>query len=285
MNKSISLAYHTITWRDDIVAALRDISHAGFQGFEAFSFPPKPDDTWYGYVDRLAQACAEQPETYLETENYRTPMELAGLAAKQGLRLSSMYCSGRFIDPDLVEHEIRASLSAARFVKSAGCGHLILGGGLNTDGVYTRNDYDRFFHALHEIGSQCREIGIRACYHPHSGTMVETGEQVDLFCRETDPALIALTPDVAHLTRGGADPVETIYRYADRIKYIHLKDIRDGEFVELGEGTIDLQGVMKAIDEIGYSGWLVVELDDTTRTPLESAQISHRFLEDHLSEK
>ena len=283
MNRTISLAYHTITWRGDIITALQDISHAGFQGFETFSFPPKPDDTWYGYVDRLVRAYSEQPETYLETENYRTPMDLAGLAAKQNLRLSSMYCSGRFIDPNLAEHEIRACLSAARFVKDAGCGHLILGGGLNTDGIYTKIDYDRFFHSLHEIGRQCREIGIMACYHPHSGTMVETGEQVDLFCRETDPDLIALTPDVAHLTRGGADSVATIYKYADRIRYIHLKDIRNDEFVELGEGTIDLRGVLKAIEEIEYSGWLVVELDDTTRTPLESAQISRRFLEDHLS--
>ena len=193
-----------------------------------------------------------------------------------------MYCSGRFIDPELIAHEIRATLSAARFVKTAGCEHLILGGGLNADGVYSAGDYDRFFSTLHEIGRQCREMGIVACYHPHSGTMVETGEQLDLFCRETDPELIALTPDVAHLVRGGADPVATIYRYADRIEYLHLKDIRDDEFVELGEGTIDLKGVIHAIDEIGYTGWVVVELDDTTRSPLESAMISRRFLEDHL---
>jgi inosose dehydratase len=32
-------------------------------------------------------------------------------------------------------------------------------------------------------------------------------------------------------------------------------------FCVLGEGDIDLEGVLATIDEIGYSGWLVVEQD------------------------
>ena len=112
--------------------------------------------------------------------------------------------------------------------------------------------------------------------------MVETADHLALFCRETDPELIALAPDVAHLVRGGADPVAEIHRYAERIRYMHLKDIRDDEFVELGEGTIDLRGVMDALTEIGYTGWAVIELDDTTRTPLDSALLSRRYLEEQL---
>ena len=60
--------------------------------------------------------------------------------------------------------------------------------------------------------------------------MVETEAQLERFCAETDPGLIALAPDVAHLVRGGA----------------------------------------------------VVELDDTTHTPRESAAISCRYLHEWL---
>ncbi|MBI4551072.1 MAG: TIM barrel protein [Candidatus Latescibacteria bacterium] len=279
---SLSLAYQTITWRDDLPAALLDIAAAGFRAFETFSFPPRAADTWQGYVDRLARAYAERPETYLETAWYRTPDGLATLAGRYGLVLSSMYCSGRFIDPALVDHELAAILTAARFVRAAGCRYLILGGGMNERGVYADSDYRRLVEMLHAIGRGCREIGLIACYHPHSGTMVETAAQLARFCDETDPSLIALAPDVAHLVRARADPAATLRRYADRVRYLHLKDIRDNEFVELGEGLIDLPAVVAALRDIGYTGWVVVELDDTTRTPLESAIISRRCLEERL---
>ena len=193
-----------------------------------------------------------------------------------------MYCSGQFIDPGLVDAEIKSILAAARFVHAAGGRHLVIGGGMNSQGHYGDDDYARLVEALHVVGRGCREIGVTACYHPHSGTMVETADQLERFCAETDPELIALAPDVAHLVRGGADPVSTLRRYAERVQYVHLKDIGDGEFVELGEGTVDLAGVVATLRDIGYSGWAVVELDDTTRTPLESAAISYRYLRDCL---
>ena len=193
-----------------------------------------------------------------------------------------MYCSGRFIDPALVESEMQAILAAARFARNAGGEYLVLGGGMNQTGVYAGPDYGRLAAALHAIGRGCREMGLTACYPPHLGTMVENAAQLELFCNETDPDLIGLAPDLAHLVRGGADPVETIRRWADRIVYIHLKDVRDNEFVELEQGDIDWPAVAETLREIGYRGWAVVELDDTSRTPLESAAISRRYLEELL---
>ena len=278
----ISLAYHTITWRDDIPKALEDIASAGFRAFETFSFPPLTGDTWQGYVDRLTRAYRERPETYLETRSYRTPDELMTLARRYGLRLIAMYCSGRFIDPALAEIEIRAILAAARFVAAAGGDYLVLGGGMNDRGVYADRDYGCLAETLHAIGHGCRALGLQACYHPHSGTLVETPEQLERFCAATDPDLIALALDVAHLARGRADPVTALRRWAARIRYIHLKDIRDDAFVELGQGEVDLPGAVAVLREIGYRGWAVVELDDSQRTPAQSAAISHRYLEEDL---
>ena len=53
-------------------------------------------------------------------------------------------------------------------------------------------------------------------------------------------------------------------------------------FVELGRGKVDLPGVFKALADIQFSGWVVVELDrvpDDARTPKESAEISKKYLE------
>ena len=129
-----------------------------------------------------------------------------------------MYCSGQFIDPELVGAKFAAIVAAVRFVRSARCSHLVLGGGMDSRGQYVDDDYGRLVDTLHAIGRGCREIGVTACYHPHSGTMVETADQLDRFCADTDPELLALASDVAHLVRGGADPVSTLRRFADHIQ-------------------------------------------------------------------
>jgi inosose dehydratase len=279
----IDIAYQTITWRDNVRAALSDIAKAGFKAFETFSFPPIESDTWPGYVARLTHAYRNHKQTYLETDAYKSPRDLLQLMEEYNLKMASMYCSGLFIDSELVDHEQEAIINAMFFIQEIGCRHLILGGGMNLDGVYTARDYDRFYETLHAIGKQCKDEGILACYHPHSGTMVETGDQLDSFCRETDASLISLAPDIAHLVRGKVDPIETIYKYAERIAYIHLKDIKGNEFYELGLGEIDLPAVIQALRDIDYTGWAVIELDDTTHTPLESAIISRRYIREELS--
>ena len=47
---------------------------------------------------------------------------------------------------------------------------------------------------------------------------------------------------------------------------LHIKDFKidrekknDGDFVPIGKGSIDWRSVRKAIDEIGYSGWVTIE--------------------------
>ena len=55
------------------------------------------------------------------------------------------------------------------------------------------------------------------------------------------------------------------------------------EFVELGQGTVDLRGVFAALRDVKYRGWAVVELDDVpdhARTPKDAAAISKRYLQD-----
>ena len=84
-------------------------------------------------------------------------------------------------------------------------------------------------------------------------------------------------PDTAHLTIVGDDPVEAIQTCSDRLAAVHLKDWtpeygRSAHryargFVELGEGTIDLDRILMALNGIDYEGWLIVEQDSTKGDP------------------
>jgi inosose dehydratase len=59
--------------------------------------------------------------------------------------------------------------------------------------------------------------------------------------------------------------------------------IRERLFTELGRGVLDLDGVVRALDEIGYAGWLMVEQDSSWLPPAEAAEVGGRALHEALA--
>ena len=129
------------------------------------------------------------------------------------------------------------------------------------------------------------ERGIILVVHPHVGTRdapgaVETREQL-LHYLDERPGFFAC-PDTGHLALCGSDPVQTIRDLGSRCRYIHLKDLpasrvgnrfAPGEkFCELGTGALDLPGVIRALEEIRYEGWIMVERDSRETDYIQSAK-------------
>ena len=129
--------------------------------------------------------------------------------------------------------------------------------------------------------AKIREIaakhGLATVLHPHVGTHVEREAEVDRFLADSD---LQLCLDTGHLLIGGTDPVELARRYPDRIGHVHLKDVRDeiaakvrsgelsytdaveqGIYVPLGDGDVDVEALVKLVQEAGYAGWFVLEQD------------------------
>ncbi len=164
--------------------------------------------------------------------------------------------------------------------------------------VLTDAGWQRLADLLHDLGRATRDAGRRMAFHPHAGTFVETPEEVERLTALTDPELVPLCLDVGHFTVGGGDPVQALRTYGERVTHVHLKDVsaevlgglRDGSvagfddairarlFTELGAGVLDLDGVLDALIERGYDGWLMVEQDSCWGPPSESAAIGRRVL-------
>jgi inosose dehydratase len=149
---------------------------------------------------------------------------------------------------------------------------------------------------LNRIGEWLAGRGMRAVFHPHVGTYVETRSEIDRLCEVTDPALVGLCPDTGHLAYAGVNPEDIFADYADRIGYVHLKDL-DGEklararkervgfvravemglFVELGTGMVVMPRIIDPLKRAGYQGWVIVE-QDAPRDPLGAAMKNRAFL-------
>lgn len=152
---------------------------------------------------------------------------------------------------------------------------------------------------LESLAREARSLGHRLGFHGHAGTYVETPEEHERLAYETDPELVGLCLDTGHFTVGGGDPVAALRWYGERVIHVHLKDVafeplerlRDGTltdfldairariFTELGNGVLDVAGVIDALASRDYAGWLMVEQDTTWHPPSESTAIGRRVLE------
>ena len=66
--------------------------------------------------------------------------------------------------------------------------------------------------------------------------------------------------DPANLVVAGLDPAAEAFALGPLIRRVHLKDTRErrGD-CHLGEGRVDFAACARALDAIGYDGWLVLE--------------------------
>jgi inosose dehydratase len=189
-----------------------------------------------------------------------------------------VYSGANFIFPDILDEELWRIERAAEAAAVLGAEHLVVGGGARRSGGTASSDYDRLGAALNDVVDIAARHGLVASYHPHLTTCVETREEVGRAFEATE---IRFCPDTAHLALGGSDNPELIRTYADRIEYFHLKDFTSDPtgFVPLGAGELDIAGVVSALEDVGYDGWIMVEADGFAGDVLEAAKTSLRFLD------
>jgi len=152
-------------------------------------------------------------------------------------------------------------------------------------------DFDTFCRQANIQAEACERWNIAAALHNHLGSPVESQEQVKDFLARCPKCKLIL--DTAHLAAADGDPVEIVREYPDRIESIHLKDwlltnpevgldnwFARGRFCELGAGNIGLDNaaVMRALVDIGYDGWILVEHDTHLQDTYKDLAISRQYL-------
>ena len=109
---------------------------------------------------------------------------------------------------------------------------------------------------------------------------------------------LGLSFDPSHLQWQGCDPCLFIRDFADRIYHVHMKDVKvklDGRsgilgshiefgdwrrgwnFVSLGHGDVDFDGIIRELNAIGYEGPLSVEWEDSGMERIYGAREAFEF--------
>ena len=199
--------------------------------------------------------------------------------------------------PGPAPHPTIADSGSERRRNNPGRSHADRSWGLDDDG------WDRMKMGLASVVERCRDRGYEPTFHHETGTNVEAPWEIQ---RILDISDVGLCLDTGHFFIGGGDPVAAIHEWADRINHVHVKDalqsVMDGivadhvatmniwsreAFPAFGHGDANVAGVLAALKDIDYEGWLVVEQDIFPQTSDRFAQAiddqkkNRRFLADH----
>jgi inosose dehydratase len=216
------------------------------------------------------------PEGFLPAE----PAGMADVLAQHGLR-----AVGGFT-PLLLHRWDHDPIPAVERIldgyAASGAGVLVLSADSGLTGYDTRPQLDSagwrtLLSNLDRVADLAADRGVHAVLHPHVGTMIEKGNEVQ---QVLDGSSISLCLDTGHLLIGGTDPAELARQAPDRIAHLHLKDVdstiaakvqsgqlsyseavRQGMYRPLGTGDVDVPAIIGHLRARGYDGWYTLEQD------------------------
>jgi inosose dehydratase len=138
---------------------------------------------------------------------------------------------------------------------------------------------------LNEHGKALHDLGLDAGLHQHTGSAVDTREEVYAVMEAVDPRHMRFAPDVGQLQKAGADAAQVIKDFLPIVVHMHLKDYSGGEhfagYCPLGQGRVDLARILTMMNEAHPDADVMVELDGSPNqpyTPRQTAEISKAFL-------
>ena len=193
----------------------------------------------------------------------------AALAANR-LRMAAAYADGPL-------HDGRAGATVDRIVERSGRARahgvltVVMNPDVRADGA-EKTDEELAIQARHLdlLGTRLHSSGIALAVHAHDKEMRSGAREWHHILRQTDPAVVGICLDLNWILRGGQDPVSLLQASRARIVDLHLRNSRDGVWLqELGPGDLNYTRVARILRDESYAGTLTVELayeGRTTRT-------------------
>jgi inosose dehydratase len=250
----------------------------GVDGSPGWGYIMDRDRVLSEMVDLGLRATELGPDGYLP----RDPDELEAYLERYSLDVVAGFVPVVLYRPEQIEQELAYVDRAAAQLAAIGAAILVLGPDSHHAG-YDRSiemhdeAWSIFLRNLRRLMDLVWAHGLETALHPHWGMAIERRHHVE---RLLESCAVDLCLDTGHLCLAGVDPVDVARLASGRIRHVHLKDVDgvfaervragdmgfrqavvDGMFRPLGEGDIDIAGVIAHLERNGYRGWYVIEQD------------------------
>jgi len=245
----------------------------------------------------------------------RMPADTDGLRSyldRYGVSLCGGWCSGSLMTASLEDEKAAVLQQVEQFVALdapcivyAECSNSVQGDlsmPVRNRPKLSRDDVKSYALKLTELAKWMSDKGMTLSYHHHMGSMIEDSEDIDWLMEGSGPE-VTLLYDTGHLLFAGADPLEVLDRWGDRVHHVHFKDVRPDKMawvrtenrsfldgVRAGvysvpgdpEGCIDFQAITDRLKAMDYGGWIVVEAeqDPALAPPYEYSKLGYDHIVD-----
>lgn len=269
--KKLKVGYTCITWgtfpaksgqyETTLERALTDISAQGGWSFETF------------------------PEVL---ENWDQRGLLAPLIEKHGVPLRSVYISANLVDPSKRKEEIARITQLCKVVQKYNGTYIVLAPKSVERETYNFKEHRAdIVSALNDYAGAITDMGFNTGLHQHTGTSIETRDEVYAVMEAVNTKNLTFAPDVGQLQKGGADAAQVVRDFLPLLTHVHLKDYKGWQYYEgycpLGMGKVDIAAILDMAEGAGQSPNLMVELDpslkDGPMSPLETVKTTKAYLE------
>ncbi|MFI7384672.1 sugar phosphate isomerase/epimerase family protein [Streptomyces sp. NPDC049813] len=213
-------------------------------------FPDDPRQIpWQRFLDEVAEAGYEWielgPYGYLPSD----PRVLAEETGRRGLRVSAgTVFTGLHHGPAVWERTWDHVAAIAALTRDMGARHLVVipsfwrddkTGEVIEGSTLSAEQWRHLAAGTERLAREVGErYGLRVVVHPHADTHIDTEENVARFLDATDPGLVSLCLDTGHYAYCGGDSVKLIETYAERLGYLHLKQVDPAVLAEVrAQGT------------------------------------------------
>jgi sugar phosphate isomerase/epimerase len=139
--------------------------------------------------------------------------------------------------------------------------------------TFTIDEAKKAVADFNRSGKILYDNGITLCYHDHGYEFgpYGNGTLFDYIVQNTNPKYVSFEMDIMWTFHGGGDPAKLLYKYKNRWKLVHLKDIRKGIANDLTGGTDTHNDVAVGTGQINYPEVIKAA---------KAAGIKHYFIED-----
>jgi inosose dehydratase len=245
---------------EPLETAVRDMSELGYKGFETF-----------GEV----------------IEDWDKRGALEKLIAQYRIPLISAYSTLDVINPAARKDEIARIVRWGGILKKYNAGFMVIAvGGANRKGYDFAAHRTNIVASLNDYGKAMADIGLGSGLHQHTGTPIETRDEVYAVMEAVDTRVFKFAPDVGQLQKGGADAAQVIKDFASITVHMHLKDFVNGPhmggYSPLGIGMVDLKSILETMEQANPKANIMHELDGSRNMPYtarQTAEISKWYLQ------
>ena len=188
-----------------------------------------------------------------------------------------------WIEDDLEYRNLRIehTINCIKLANCLGVKNISIEPGGPKEDLDNRESYlNVFIDGIKQVLPIAEEEKVKILVEPEPGLLLENSNEFLQFIKNFDSEYIGLNFDIGHFVCVDEDPSELVFKLANYIHHFHLADIKNKIHNHLipGLGSINFKKIIKSINEIGFDGFITVELYPYKDNPTEAALESLRYL-------